>query len=148
VILLSTWVYEHMEMSILCLGMLLGLPHLGTAGWGGIYRPKTKLAIGEKLLLSAAHRTVQCPCPVRLAIGSDTVGDHWRCRFYTRRSRRHTGQSDGFSPLVPPGTSRWATIPRCTGQSDVWHQTVRCFSARQSASGNTILYFLDLLNTC
>jgi hypothetical protein len=39
VILLSTWVYEHLEMSILCLGMLLGLPHLEMAGWGGIYRP-------------------------------------------------------------------------------------------------------------
>jgi hypothetical protein len=34
VILLSTWVYEHLEMSILCLGMLLGLPHLQMAGWG------------------------------------------------------------------------------------------------------------------
>jgi hypothetical protein len=26
-------------MFILCLGMLLGLPHLEMAGWGGIYRP-------------------------------------------------------------------------------------------------------------
>jgi hypothetical protein len=33
VILLSTWVYEHLEMSIQCLGMLLGLPHLQMAGW-------------------------------------------------------------------------------------------------------------------
>jgi hypothetical protein len=33
-ILLSTWVYEHLKMSILCLGMLLGLPHLEMAGWG------------------------------------------------------------------------------------------------------------------
>jgi hypothetical protein len=30
--------------------------------------PNTKLAAGEKLLLSAAHRTVRCPCPVRLAV--------------------------------------------------------------------------------
>jgi hypothetical protein len=37
VILLSTWVYEHLEMSIICLGMLLRLPHLQMAGWG-IYR--------------------------------------------------------------------------------------------------------------
>jgi hypothetical protein len=27
-------------MSILCLGMFLGLPHLEMAGWGGIYRPQ------------------------------------------------------------------------------------------------------------
>jgi hypothetical protein len=33
VILLSTWVYEHLEMSILCLSMLFGLPHLEMAGW-------------------------------------------------------------------------------------------------------------------
>jgi hypothetical protein len=31
--LLSTWVYEHLEMSILCLGMLLGLPQLEMVGW-------------------------------------------------------------------------------------------------------------------
>jgi hypothetical protein len=32
-ILLRTWVYEHLEMSILCLGMLFGLPHLEMADW-------------------------------------------------------------------------------------------------------------------
>jgi hypothetical protein len=48
-----------MEMSTMCLGMLLGLPHLEMAGWGGIYRPHTNLTVGEKLLLSAAHRTVR-----------------------------------------------------------------------------------------
>jgi hypothetical protein len=30
--------YEHLEMSILCLGILLELPHLEMAGRGGIYR--------------------------------------------------------------------------------------------------------------
>jgi hypothetical protein len=38
--------------------------------------PNTILAAGEKSLLSAAHRTVRCPCLVRLAIGSNTAGDH------------------------------------------------------------------------
>jgi hypothetical protein len=42
VILLSTWVYELLEMSTICLGMLLGLPHLGMSGWGSIYRPQHK----------------------------------------------------------------------------------------------------------
>jgi hypothetical protein len=37
--------------------------------------PNIILAIGEKLLLSVAHRTVRCPCPVRLAFGSNTAGD-------------------------------------------------------------------------
>jgi hypothetical protein len=36
-------------MSIICLGMLLGLPHIEMAGWGVLIAPNTKLAIGEKL---------------------------------------------------------------------------------------------------
>jgi hypothetical protein len=39
VILLSTWVFELLEMCTICLGMLLGLSHLRMAGWGGIYSP-------------------------------------------------------------------------------------------------------------
>jgi hypothetical protein len=27
-------VFEHLEMSTICFGMLLGLPHLQMAGWG------------------------------------------------------------------------------------------------------------------
>jgi hypothetical protein len=70
-------------MSILCLGMLFGLPHLGMAGRGCIIAPNTKLVVGEKLLLSAAHRIVrwgtgQSGAPV---IGSDTAGDRWRAGF-------------------------------------------------------------------
>jgi hypothetical protein len=45
-------------MSTICLGMLLGLPHFGMAGWGVFISPNTKLAVGEKLLLFAAHQTV------------------------------------------------------------------------------------------
>jgi hypothetical protein len=59
VILLSAWVYEHLEMSTICL-----------------IDPTTKLAVGEKLLLSVAHQIVrwfteQCTvhCPVHLAVG-------------------------------------------------------------------------------
>jgi hypothetical protein len=36
-------------MSIICLGMLLGLSHLGMDGWGVFIAPNTKLAVGEKL---------------------------------------------------------------------------------------------------
>jgi hypothetical protein len=45
-------------MSTICLGMLLGLLHLEMLASGGIYRPNTKLVVGEKLLLSVAHRTI------------------------------------------------------------------------------------------
>jgi hypothetical protein len=38
-------------MSTICLGMLLGLPHLGMAGWGVFIAPNTKLAVGEKRVL-------------------------------------------------------------------------------------------------
>jgi hypothetical protein len=62
VILLSTWVFELLEMCTICLDMLLGLPPL-------------QIAVGEKLLFSVAHRTVRrctgqrtVACPVRLAI--------------------------------------------------------------------------------
>jgi hypothetical protein len=68
--------------------MLLGLPHLEMSVGVVFTGPNTILAVGEKLLLSMAHRTVRwghqtvrCPCPVRLAIGSDNAGDHWRCRL-------------------------------------------------------------------
>jgi hypothetical protein len=36
-------------MSILCLGMLLGIPPLGMLGWGVFIAPNTNLAVGEKL---------------------------------------------------------------------------------------------------
>jgi hypothetical protein len=70
-------------MSTICLGMSLGLPHLEMAGWGVFIAPNTNRVVGEKLLLSAAHRTAHCSlsgapsrCPVR-------AGDHWRRRLFT-----------------------------------------------------------------
>jgi hypothetical protein len=82
-------------MSNICLGMSLGLPHLEMAGWGGVFiAPNTNRAVGEKLLLSAAQRTVRwctgqrtVACPVRLAVALSeqvTVGAagflHWTVR--------------------------------------------------------------------
>jgi hypothetical protein len=48
-----------LEMSTICLGMLLGLPHLRMPVGGVFIAPNTIVAVGEKLLLSAAHRTVR-----------------------------------------------------------------------------------------
>jgi hypothetical protein len=65
--------------------MLLGLPHLEMIGWVVFIGHNTILAVGEKLLLSAAHQTVRCLCPVHLAVGSDTAGDRWRWRLLHRK---------------------------------------------------------------
>ena len=126
-ILLSTWVYEHLGMSTICLGMLLGLPHHGLAGWGCIYSPQHKTSHWRKVVLSTAHQTIRwctgqrtVACPVRLAVALSeqvTVGaagfshrtvwcSHWTVQWSSLR--------------VPPGTSRWAAVPWCTGQSGVW----------------------------
>jgi hypothetical protein len=40
--------------------MVLGLPHVEMIGWVVFIGPNIILAVGEKLLLSAAHRTVRC----------------------------------------------------------------------------------------
>jgi hypothetical protein len=81
-------------------------------------------------VLSAAHRTVrwctgQCTvhCLMRLVIGltpQATVGAH---AFYTGHSELHTGQSGGLLSIVPPGTSRWDTVP---GAPDSLNPTKAC----------------------
>jgi hypothetical protein len=93
--------------------MSLGLPHLEMAGWGVFIAPNTKLAVVEKLLFSAAHRTVwwftgQCAvhCSVRLAVAltpQTTVGVQ---AFQTGHSGCYTEQSGGLFSTVPPRTSR------------------------------------------
>jgi hypothetical protein len=107
-------------MSTICLGMLLGLPHLEMAGWGCIYSPQHKYSRWRKVLLSASNRTVRwctgqrtVACPVRLAVALSeqvTVG----ATGFPHRTVRWS------SLRVPPGTSRWATVSWCTGQSGVF----------------------------
>jgi hypothetical protein len=132
-------------MSIICLGMLLGLPHLGMAGCGVFIASNTKLVFEEKLLFSAAHQTVrwctgQCTIhyPVRLVVGltlQPTVGAQ---TFYTEHSGCHTGQSGGLLSTVPPGTSRWGYYFWCIGQSGVWHRTVWCATGQSGAPDQTV----------
>jgi hypothetical protein len=109
-------------MSNICLGMSLGLPHLEMAGWGVFIAPNTNRAIGEKLLLSTAHRTVRwctgqrtVACPVRLAVALSkqvTVGT----AGFPHRTIRSSHRTVRWSSLrVPPGTSRWDAVPWCTG---------------------------------
>jgi hypothetical protein len=50
-------------MSILCLGMLLGLPHLGMARWGGIYRPQHKTRRWRKAVALCGAPDSPVPLP-------------------------------------------------------------------------------------
>jgi hypothetical protein len=104
--------------------MVLGLPHLGMAGWGVFIAPNTKLAVGEKLC--SVRHTEQCTvhCLVRLAIGLTLQPTFGTQAFYTGHSGLHIGQSSGLLSTVPPGTSRWGYCSWCTGQSGAFARTV------------------------
>jgi hypothetical protein len=98
---------------------------LGSHPWkwpvGGVFiAPNTNRAVGEKLLLSVSHRTV------RWCAGQRTVA--FPVRLVVALSEQVTVGAAGFphrtvqwsSLWVPPGTSHWAAVPWCTGQSGVW----------------------------
>jgi hypothetical protein len=114
-------------MSTICLGMSLG-SHTWKWPVGGVFiAPNTNRVVGEKLLLSAAHRTVRwctgqrtVACPVRLAVALSeqvTIG----AIGFPHRTVRSSHRTVRWSSLrVPPGTSRWVAVPWCTGQSVVW----------------------------
>jgi hypothetical protein len=105
-------------MSTICLGMLLGIPHLEMAGWGVFIATNTKLVVWRKAVAFCGTPESPVPLSVRVAVGlipQVTIGT----------AGFHTGQSDAFSPPVPPRTSRWATVPWCTGQSGALAWTVR-----------------------
>jgi hypothetical protein len=116
-------------------------------GWLGVFiAPNTKLAVGEKLccLRHTVRRcTRQCTVhyPVRLAVGltpQTTVGAQ---AFYTGHSGCHIGHSGGLLSTVPPGTSRWATVPGAP-DSPVCHRTIRC--SRPDSAQATPPLFLRL----
>jgi hypothetical protein len=124
-------------MSIICLGMLLGLPHLRMAVWRCIYGPQHKTSSWRKTVLSAVHRIVrrrtgQCTvhCPVRLAVGLTPQTTVDAQAFYTR-------QSGGLLSTVPPGNSRWAIVPGAPNSP--------MLQTRQSA-GNTSFVSWTLLD--
>jgi hypothetical protein len=116
-------------MSTICLSMSLGLPHLEWPVGGVFIAPNTKLAVGEKLLLSAAHRTVRCPLSGAPSHWPDTAGDRWRCRLFT------PDNLVVFSPLCHLELAVRVPVPGAP-DSPVCHRTVRCSSHRQSV-GNT-----------
>jgi hypothetical protein len=88
------------------------------AGWGCIYNPQHKYSRWRKAAASLRHtgqRTVACP--VRLAVAlleQVTIG----AAGFPHRTVRSSHRTVRWSSLrVPPGTSCWATVPWCTGQS-------------------------------
>jgi hypothetical protein len=144
-------------MCTICLGMLLGLPHLQMAGWGVFIAPNTNRAVGEKLQFSAAHRTVRwctrqrtVACSVRLAVTLSeqaTVGGagfSHRTVWCSHRTVRCSHRTVRWSSLqVLAGTSRWAAVPWCTGQSGVWAPDSPVLHA-QTVRSSTLGLFLDL----
>jgi hypothetical protein len=92
--------WEGLNMSTRWLGMLLRLPHLEVAGWGGIYSHQPNCSRWRRLLAMGApdspvrHRTVSCalPChPDVRAWSWSTVGGF--VLMWHRTVRCDTGQS-------------------------------------------------------
>jgi hypothetical protein len=80
--------------------------------------PNSKIAVGEKLQFSAAHRTVRwctgqrtIACPVRLAVALSEQVTVGAAGFSTPDSLVLTPDRRWSSLRVPPGTSRWAAFP-------------------------------------
>jgi hypothetical protein len=99
---MSTW--ECLLYALVC---CLGSHTLEWPVGGVFIASNTKLAVGEKLLLSMAHRTVrwctgQCTVhyPVRLAVGLTPQATVGAQDFYTGHSVLHIGQSMVFSPQL------------------------------------------------
>jgi hypothetical protein len=102
--------WEGLSMSTRCLGMLLGLPHLEVAGWGGIYSHQPKTSRWCSLLAMGTpdspvrHRTVSGASPRHPVIRSwswSTVGGS--VLMWHRTVRCRIGQSG--APLTAALTS-------------------------------------------
>jgi hypothetical protein len=102
--------WEGLNVSTRWLGMLLGLPHLEVAGWGGFIATIQIVAVGEGCWWWA-HRTVRC------ATGqSGAPPDSVRCAA--------TSSSSLGLELV----DRWRLCPHAAPDSPVPHRIVRCSS--------------------
>jgi hypothetical protein len=132
VILLSTWVFEHLEMTTICLGMLLGLPHLEMASWGVfIASPHNCRHSIEAVAFSRrAHQTARCTlnkqCSLSGALPRQPIvgvcsSHHWIRQLPRLSSAHRTVRC--CSPRAPGSGPLYADCP-------VSHQTVRCTTDR------------------
>jgi hypothetical protein len=81
-------------MSTICLGMLLGLPHLGMASWGCICSPQHKTRSWRKAAASLRHTGQSGGAPDSLvplsgasSLWNNTAGDRWHAGFLHRTVR-------------------------------------------------------------
>jgi hypothetical protein len=147
-------------MSILCLGMLLGLSHLEMAGWGGIYRPQHNSSCWRKA-------AALCGTPDSL-VPLFGASSHWIWhRRWPLAPQAFTPDSPDVTPDSPVASLHQChqelavglqfpsapDSPACgTGQSGVPSDSP-VLLAEQSARVNTMLHFLDfawylLIFTC
>jgi hypothetical protein len=101
--------------------MLLGLPPLEVAGWGGIYSHQPNSSRWRRLLAMGAPDSVRCAPrhPTVRSLSWSTVGDF--VLMWHRTVRCHTGQSG--APLTAALTSAAALFIR---QSRPLHADSRC----------------------
>jgi hypothetical protein len=69
--------WEGLDMSTIWLGMLLGLPLLEVAGWGGIYSHQPNCSHWRRLLAMGAPDSVRCIATSSCSSGLELV-DRWR----------------------------------------------------------------------
>jgi hypothetical protein len=94
--------WEGLDMSTIWLGMLLGLPHLEMAGWGGIYSHQPSCSRLGKA--AGDGRTGQSGAPPDSPVRHRTLS--------------------GLPPRHPTIRVRsWSTV---VGFVLMWHRTVRC----------------------
>jgi hypothetical protein len=88
-------------MSIVCLGMLIGLPHVQMAGWRGINSHPSIIVVGQKIYCFCcwAHWTLWC-----------TPDMHVQCPNHVSRPLRSVAVDRWIRPL--PRLSGGATAPR------------------------------------
>jgi hypothetical protein len=108
------------------------LSSLEMAGWGGIYRPQHKTSRWRKNVAlcgtpDSPMGSPNSPVPLSGAPCRWIWHRRWPLAlqaFTSDNLDHHTGQSYGFSPPVPPGTSCRTTVTWCTGQSGVLDRIV------------------------
>jgi hypothetical protein len=139
-------------------------------GWlGEVYiGPNSKIAVGEKLQFSAAHRTVRwcirqsggapdspvvhrtthCSLSGAPSRCSVKVGDRWRRRlFHTGQSGAHTGQSGGLLSECHLELAVGLEFPGAPDSPACGHRTVWCASHRQSAAAHLDSSWIFLMSS-
>jgi hypothetical protein len=119
-------------MSTICLGMLVGLPHLEMAGWACIYSPQHKYSRWRKAaaFYGAPDRPVgsldrPCPCPMCLAVGLSEQMSVGAQAFHTGPSGLHTGQSGGLPSECHLELAVGARVPGAPDSPTCGHRTTQ-----------------------